>query len=92
MVKILMDYLLKSEKYRLNNVLAARSRLGEGPVWDSTTGLLYWVDIYNHRVNQFDPTTGKNLFFDVGDVVAAIAIADQDRLIMAQRHQLAFLY
>lgn len=91
MVKILMDW-LKSEKYQLNHVLAARSRLGEGPVWDSTKGLLYWVDIYNHRVNQFDPTTGQNLFFDVGDVVGSIAIAGQDRLIMAQRHGLAFLH
>ncbi|MFN7517433.1 MAG: SMP-30/gluconolactonase/LRE family protein [Dolichospermum sp.] len=86
-----MDW-LKSEKYQLNHVLAARSRLGEGPVWDSTKGLLYWVDIYNHRVNQFDPTTGQNLFFDVGDVVGSIAIAGQDRLIMAQRHGLAFLH
>jgi len=79
------------EKYQLINVLAARSRLGEGPVWDSTHGLLYWVDIYNYRVNQFNPTTGENRFFDVSDVVGSIAIAGQDRLIMAQRDKLAFL-
>jgi sugar lactone lactonase YvrE len=79
MMTIVIDW-LKSGKYQLNNVLAARSRLGEGPLWDSTKGLLYWVDIYNHRVNQFDPTTGQNLFFDVGDVVGSIANCLQQRL------------
>lgn len=78
-------------QYPLQNVLEARARLGEGPIWDSTQNLLYWVDIYNHRVHQFNPTTGKNCFFDVGDVVGAIATAGADRLIMALRHHLAFL-
>ncbi|MEH1983289.1 MAG: SMP-30/gluconolactonase/LRE family protein [Nostoc sp.] len=76
--------------YQINNVLSARARLGESPVWDSTHKLLYWVDIYNHRVNQFNPTTGQNLFFDVGDVVASIALAGKNRLIIAQRDGLAF--
>ncbi|MEY3401605.1 MAG: hypothetical protein RLZZ86_1220 [Cyanobacteriota bacterium] len=55
-----MDW-LKSEKYQLNHVLAARSRLGEGPVWDSTKGLLYWdwVDIYNHRASFNPPLVVK---------------------------------
>lgn len=78
-------------EYPLNNVLEARARLGEGPVWDSTHKLLYWVDIYNHRVNQFNPATGQNLFFDVKDVVGCIALAGANRLIMAQRHCLAYL-
>lgn len=78
-------------QYLLHNILEARARLGEGPIWDSTKNLLYWVDIHNHRVHQFHPATGKNCFFDVGDVVGAIAIAGKDRLIMALRHHLAFL-
>ncbi|MBE8988191.1 SMP-30/gluconolactonase/LRE family protein [Nostoc sp. LEGE 12450] len=78
-------------QYTLHNVLEARARLGEGPIWDSTGKLLYWVDIYNHRVHQFNPTTGENGFFDVGDVVGAIATAGADRLIMLLRHHLAFL-
>ncbi|HEY9804089.1 MAG TPA: SMP-30/gluconolactonase/LRE family protein [Leptolyngbyaceae cyanobacterium] len=77
--------------YQIKNVLFARARLGEGPVWDSTHQWLYWVDIYNHRVNRFNPVTGENLYFDVGDVVGAIAIVDTNRLIMALRHSLAFL-
>ena len=78
-------------KYRPNHILSVRSRLGESPIWDSTRQILYWVDIYNHRVNQFNPSTGQNLFFDVGDVVGSIALAGKDQLIMAQRDGLAFL-
>ncbi|MEA5602968.1 SMP-30/gluconolactonase/LRE family protein [Nostoc sp. UHCC 0252] len=78
-------------QYPLQNVLKARARLGEGPIWDSTKNLLYWVDIFNHRVHQFNPATGENSFFDVGDVVGAIATAGADRLIMLLRHHLAFL-
>ncbi len=78
-------------QYPLHNVLESRARLGEGPVWDSTQNLLYWIDIHNHRVHQFNPVTRKDLFFDVGDVVGAIATAGADRLIMALRHHLAFL-
>lgn len=78
-------------QYPLHNVLEARARLGEGPMWDSTKKLLYWIDIFNHRVHQFDPATGKDSFFDVGDVVGAIATAGTDRLIIALRHHLAFL-
>lgn len=72
-------------------VLPTRARLGEGPCWHRATQLLYWVDIYNHRVHQFDPATGQTRYFDVGDVVGCIAPAGAHRLIMAQRHSLSFL-
>jgi len=78
-------------QYPLDNVLEARARLGESPIWHSNQKLLYWVDVYNHRVHQFNPATGKDRFFDVGNVVGAIATAGKDRLIMALRHHLAFL-
>ncbi|MEM9215397.1 MAG: SMP-30/gluconolactonase/LRE family protein [Cyanobacteria bacterium P01_F01_bin.150] len=85
---------------QLKPVLTARARLGEGPVWDERSQLLYWVDIYNHRVHQFNPETGRNRFIDVGETVGAIALvespnatdeSDTTKLIMALRHGLAYL-
>lgn len=78
-------------KFPLHNVLTARARLGEGPIWDDRHGLLYWVDIYNHWVHQFNPDTGEDVRMDVGDVVGAIALTDTHHLLLAQRHQLAEL-
>ncbi|MBV9386175.1 MAG: SMP-30/gluconolactonase/LRE family protein [Chroococcidiopsidaceae cyanobacterium CP_BM_ER_R8_30] len=73
------------------NILTTRARLGEAPCWNSDENLLYWVDIYNHRVHQFNPATGAHQFFDVGEVVGCLAPAGKHRLIMALRSQLAFL-
>lgn len=72
-------------------VLVARARLGESPLWDATHQMLYWVDIYNYRVHQFNPLTMHDRFFDVGDVVGPIALAGDHRLLIAQRDRLAFL-
>jgi sugar lactone lactonase YvrE len=77
--------------YALKNVLEARARLGECPLWDADRQLLYWVDILNHRVHQFNPATGNDRFFGVGEVVGPIALAGDQRLIIAQRDHIAFL-
>lgn len=73
------------------NILTVRARLGEGPCWHSDDQLLYWVDIYNHRVHQFNPATGDHHFFEVGEVVGCLAPAGSHRLIMGLHSQLAFL-
>lgn len=75
----------------VQNVLAARARLGECPVWDADRQQLFWVDVYNHRVHQFDPATKQDRYFETGDLVSAIALAGSDRLLMALRDRLAFL-
>lgn len=72
-------------------ILTVRARLGERPCWDAQTQCLYWVDIYNHRLHQFDPKTGNDRFFDLGEVVTCFAPASNNRLIVALRHHLAFL-
>lgn len=75
----------------VQNVLSARARLGECPVWDADRQQLFWVDVYNHRVHQFDPVAGKDRYFDVGDVVSAIVLAEHDQLLMALGDQIATL-
>jgi sugar lactone lactonase YvrE len=82
---------MNTARNSLKNVFYARARLGEGPCWNQQEQLLYWVDIYNHRVYQFNPATDTHQFFDVGEVVGCIAPANNHRLIMAQRSRLAFL-
>lgn len=72
-------------------VLSARARLGECPVWDAAQQQLYWIDIYNHRVHQFNPATGSDRYFETGDLVGAIALAGTERLLLALRDRLAAL-
>ena len=75
----------------LRVVLESRARLGEGPCWDAQARRLFWVDIYNHRVHEFDPATGSSRFFDVGETVGCLAPAGSARLILGLRHHLAWL-
>jgi sugar lactone lactonase YvrE len=70
------------------DVLTARARLGECPLWDPRRRRLAWVDIYNHWVHAFDPASDEDTRFDAGDVVSAIALADTDRLLLAVRDRL----
>jgi sugar lactone lactonase YvrE len=72
-------------------VLNSRARLGEGPCWDAGAQRLYWVDIYNHRVHEFDPATGFDRYFDVGEVVGCLAPAGRGRLMLGLRHDVAVL-
>lgn len=74
------------------NVLATRARLGECPVWDAERQQLFFVDVYNHRVHQFDPTTGRDRYFDTGDIVSAIVLAGEDRLLIALSDRIALLH
>lgn len=75
----------------LQTVLSARARLGECPVWDAEGQQLYWVDVYNHRVHQFDPATQQDRYFATPDVVSALVLAGPGRLLIALRDCLAFL-
>lgn len=75
----------------IENVLAARARLGECPLWDPRQRKLAWVDVYNHRVHVFDPAGDEDRWLDAGDVVSAVALAGPDRLLVAVRDRLAHL-
>ncbi len=73
------------------NVLHARARLGEGPLWDGDQQVLYWVDILNHRVHVFEPSSGDDCHWDVGDVDSAIALMRGNQLLVAMGNRIASL-
>lgn len=57
---------------RVEVVVAAAAELGEGPVWDSRTGRLVWVDILGKRINLTESRTGANETIDVPLHVGAV--------------------
>jgi sugar lactone lactonase YvrE len=57
---------------RVELVLDAKARLGEGAVWDADRQLLYWVDIEGYAVHAFDPATGRDQSFALGDSVGTV--------------------
>lgn len=53
--------------------LPAGALLGEGPVWESRTNRLWWVDIAEKAVNRFDPASGRNEVWRLESRVGAVA-------------------
>lgn len=75
----------------LTNVLNARARWGDGIVWDTNNQLAFWVDTYNHWVHQFEPATGSDIKFEVGQAVSCIGLEGPDRLLIGLSHEIAYL-
>jgi D-xylonolactonase len=50
--------------------------LGEGPLWDARSGVLWFVDIKQGRVHRHDPATGAQTTIEVGGSPGFILPAD----------------
>lgn len=64
-------------------VVDARAATGEGPVWDVEEQALYWVDIPAGLVHRFDPATGANRSWDIGEPVGCLAVRRTGGLVLA---------
>ena len=64
-------------------VVASRSQLGEGAIWDEGDSRLWWVDIRAGLVHCYDPVSGINEGTTVGEQVGSIARRDAGGLVMA---------
>ncbi|MCY9697824.1 SMP-30/gluconolactonase/LRE family protein [Paenibacillus alginolyticus] len=74
-------------------VLDAKATLAEGPCWNAEQRLLYWVDIIGKKFGRFDPETGLNEDFPVGEYVGAVVCAGENEVVLAtqsgfQRYQM----
>jgi sugar lactone lactonase YvrE len=65
--------------------LDAAAEVGEGPIWDATRNALLWVDIYRAEVHLFDPVSGEDSMFPVGQPVGAVATTTTGDAVLALR-------
>ena len=74
--------------YRIECVLQCRNHLGEGPVWDVETGVLWWLDGTGRRVGnpsiwRLEPRTGRVDNWSLDHDVGALAVRENGKLVMA---------
>jgi L-arabinonolactonase len=74
--------------YRISQVLGCANHLGEGPVWDAATGVLWWLDGTGRRVGnpsiwRLDPRTDKVERWILGHDVGALAVRENGTLVLA---------
>jgi len=72
-------------------VLDAAAELGEGPIWDTRAGCLYFVDILQGHVHQFNPSTAIVRTYEIGQSVGAVAPTERGDLVLAVRDGFARL-
>ena len=61
----------------------AHALVGEGPIWDETKGVLYWVDILSNMVYEYNPATGENRGYNVGQHVGTVVPRASGGLMLA---------
>lgn len=54
-------------------VLDAHALLGECPRWDPAEQCLYWVDIDGHKLHRFDPASGEDQCWEIGEEIGCLA-------------------
>lgn len=64
------------------------THLGEGPVWDHRSNILYWVDIEKGNLQAYDYQTGKNKVYQLGEFVGAAVPADNGMLVVALQNSI----
>ncbi len=67
-------------------VLDAKADLGEGAIWHSQRGLLYWVDIDPGLVHVYDPKTGKDRSVSAGQAVGTVVPRASGGVMLAMAH------
>jgi sugar lactone lactonase YvrE len=61
------------------------SLLGESPMWHPREQVLYYCDIPGHRLNRFDPASGRVSHWDFDTDVASCAAMQGGELLLAMR-------
>ncbi|MEN3940919.1 SMP-30/gluconolactonase/LRE family protein [Prosthecobacter sp. SYSU 5D2] len=64
---------------------------GEGPLWDANRSRLLYVDIETHKILAFDPATGTEKIWDVGQRVGTVVVREQGGLVWAGDQGFFFL-
>lgn len=64
-------------------VVDARAEVAEGPVWHD--GFVWWLDILAGTVHRYDPASGKDEGFEVGQEVGALVPRKEGGFVLAVR-------
>ncbi len=66
--------------------LDAQAALAEGPLWDAKSQRLYWVDILGKTLHRFDPATGRDEAFVLGQYVGCAVTRKKGGLMLGLEH------
>lgn len=66
-------------------VVDSQSTVGEGPLWDTRSNRLWWLDIPLGVIYRFNPATGHNEHFGFDEPVGCMALRESGGLVVAAK-------
>lgn len=70
---------------KVDVVLDAKARLGEGPSWDMNSKVLYWVDSLNGHLNIYNPDTNENRILELHEQIGCVVPNRGNEVIVAMK-------
>jgi L-arabinonolactonase len=67
----------------LIDIIPAANTLGEGPVWDGASKLLWWTDIEQKRLHRYHPTSGTRELFDLPERLGSFGLVEGSSALIA---------
>jgi len=64
-------------------VLDANADVGEAPVWCERSQTLFWIDINAGKLHRFDPSTGQDTSWNMGEPIGFVALTGTDDVLVA---------
>jgi len=68
-----------------------KSCVGEGPLWDDRSQTLFWIDVLEGKVFNFNPISQENAELEIGKHVGAIALTETSKIVAAARDEIALI-
>ena len=68
-----------------------KADLGEGPVWDEKNQTIYWLDILNGLIHEYEFETGRGQHFSVGEMIGSYALTDKGNMIIASKSGFGYI-
>lgn len=71
--------------HRIECVRRTPALLGESPVWSDREQVLYWVDIHGSAIHRFDPASGRDEQWNLGENVGSLGLRSNGGAVVALR-------
>jgi sugar lactone lactonase YvrE len=75
----------------LELIIDSKSALGEGPFWDLSKKVLYWIDGLGCKIYKYDPATGNNITFNTDQYVGCAIPRKNSGLVSCMQHGIYFV-
>lgn len=74
---------MQLEEYQAELVVDCKCELGEGPIWNKSNGLLYWLDITGKRLHQWSPASAEHRVALLPQQIGCMALKGENEAIFA---------